>query len=121
MANRGRSVAMRCAEVCLTIVALVACRSNAVDRARPNDNRAAAGIARDGVLTLQLEAREATWYPDGDGGPSLQLPMFAEVGHAAQNPGPMIRVPAGTTIALSVHNALRNSTLVVYGLHTRPG
>src|SRR6185295_3684757 len=85
-----------------------------------NDNRAAAGMLRDGVLTLHLEARDATWYPDGNDGPGLLLPMFAEVGRAAQDPGPLIRVPAGTTIQVSVRNARRDSVLVVYGLHTRP-
>src|SRR6185369_14989318 len=46
--------------------------------------------------------------------------VFAERGREAQNPGPMIRVRAGTIIRLSVHNTIRDSTLVVYGLHTRP-
>jgi FtsP/CotA-like multicopper oxidase with cupredoxin domain len=49
------------------------------------------------------------------------MQMFAEAGKAPQNPGPLIRVPAGTTIKLSVHSALRDSVLVLYGLHTRPG
>ena len=46
--------------------------------------------------------------------------MFAEVGRQPQNPGPLIRVPAGTRIRVSVRNALGDSTLVVYGLSTRP-
>jgi manganese oxidase len=86
----------------------------------PNDNRVAAGTLRDGVLTLRLEARRARWAPDGDGGPSLVLPMFAQAGQQPQNPGPLIRVPAGTTIRVAVHNALDDSTVVVHGLGTRP-
>lgn len=90
-------------------------------RVVPNDNRTAGGRLENGVLTLALEVREARWYPDGESGPSLVMQMFAESGLAPQNPGPMIRVPAGTKIQLSLRNALRDSTLVVYGLHTRPG
>src|SRR5829696_4449215 len=91
------------------------------DRVVPNDNRVAAGVLRDGVLTLHLEARDGLWLPDGKDGPSVTLPMFAEVGHAPQNPGPLIRVPAGTTIRVSVRNSYRGSALVLRGLHTRPG
>ena len=90
-----------------------------VDRVVPNDNRVAAGALRNGVLTLTLDAREGTWFPDGNDGPSLTLPMFAEAGRAPRNPGPLIRVQSGTTIRVSVRNSLRDS-LVVYGLHTRP-
>lgn len=86
----------------------------------PNDNRVAAGTLRDGVLMVRLEAREALWRPDGADGPGLVLQVFAEAGRPAQNPGPLIRVPAGTTIRASVRNTLRDSALVLYGLHTRP-
>ena len=89
-------------------------------RAEPNDNRATAGTLLGDTLTLHLEARTARWYPDGDGTPSLVMPVFAERGHDPQNPGPLIRVPVGTTIRVSVTNALADSTLVVYGLATRP-
>jgi len=34
------------------------------------------------------------------------VPAFAEVGSAARIPGPLIRVAAGTEVALSLHNAL---------------
>jgi FtsP/CotA-like multicopper oxidase with cupredoxin domain len=87
----------------------------------PNDNRIAAGVLAKGVLTLRLEARLGRWYPDGAQGPSLVMPMFAEAGRPPRNPGPMIRVTSGTTIRVSVRNALSDSTLVVYGLMTRPG
>lgn len=100
-----------------------ACKRQSVsgaERARTNDNRVAGGVLQDGVLTLHLEARRGLWYPDEDDGPGLVMQMFAEAGHAPQNPGPLIRVTAGTRIDVTVRNALRDSTLVVYGLHTRP-
>ena len=99
-----------------------ACRTSAgsVEEVAPNDNRVPGGTLSGGVLTLRLEAKPARWSPDKDTGPSLILPMFAEVGGRPQNPGPLIRVPAGTRIRVSVRNALSDSTLVVYGLSTRP-
>jgi len=104
------------------LVAAVACRAatQGPERVVPNDNRVAAGTLAHDTLTVHLEAREGRWHPDGDDGPSLKVQIFAERGRPAQNPGPMIRVPAGTTIRLSLHSALRDSTLVVYGLQTRP-
>ena len=36
-----------------------------VDRVLPNDNRIAAGVLANGVLTLHLEARLGRWFPDG--------------------------------------------------------
>jgi len=103
-------------------LAVSACRPAVRHEARviPNDNRAPAGSLRDGVLTLHLEAREARWYPDGEGAPSIVMQFFAEAGKEPHNPGPLIRVPAGTTIRVSVHNMLRDSTLIVYGLARRP-
>ena len=103
-------------------LAVSACRPAVRHEARviPNDNRAPAGSLRDGILTLRLEAREARWYPDGEGGPSIVMQFFAEAGKQPRNPGPLIRVPDGTTIRVSVRNSLHDSTLVVYGLATRP-
>ncbi len=103
-------------------VIVIGCRDSRTGelRAVPNDNRTPAGKLWNGVLTLRLEALDARWSPDGDGAPSLVMQVFAEQGRQPQNPGPLIRVPAGTTIRVSMHNALRDSTLVVYGLATRP-
>ena len=86
------------------------------ERALINDNRAPAGMLASGVLTLDLEARVATWYPETDAGPSVDVQAFGEVGKAAQIPGPLIRVPAGTTVQLSLLNAIPNTMLVVHGL-----
>ena len=95
--------------------------ASTVDRVLPNDNRVAAGVLAKGVLTLRLESRLGEWFPDGPDGPSLVMPMFAEVGGAPRNPGPLIRVTSGTIIRVSIRNSLSDSTLVVYGLMTRPG
>jgi FtsP/CotA-like multicopper oxidase with cupredoxin domain len=87
----------------------------------PNDNRARAGVLRDGVLTLRLVAREAAWRPDGPAGCALTAHAFAEEGGPTRIPGPMIRVGAGTEIRVSVRNAL-SMPLWVRGLQDRrPG
>lgn len=85
-----------------------------------NDNRSPAGQLRDGVLTLRLEARTGTWYRENRGSPSLTMQAFGEAGRAPQIPAPLIRVPIGTAIHLTVRNAL-DAPLVVHGLHGRFG
>jgi manganese oxidase len=92
-----------------------------VDRAIPNDNRQAAGTVQDGVLSLDLEARMAEWHPDGDAAPGAEMMAFAEIGKPAQIPGPLVRVVAGTRVRGSLRNSLPNDTMLVYGLHARPG
>ncbi|HKP29472.1 MAG TPA: hypothetical protein VJU15_08710, partial [Gemmatimonadales bacterium] len=86
------------------------------ERAVINDNRQPAGVLKNGVLTLELEARVTRWYPHTDDGPSTEVQGFGEVGHSTQIPGPLIRVPAGTVIDLSLRNAVPNTTLMVHGL-----
>lgn len=86
-----------------------------------NDNRLPRGHLRDGVLTIELEAREGTWYPEERDGPGLHVQAFAEGGRCPEIPGPLIRVPEGTEISVDIRNTIPDATLVVHGLHTRPG
>jgi len=92
---------------------------SALPRASANDNRRPAGTLRDGKLDLKLEIVNAEWFPEAEGGPSLTMQAFAETGRAPEIPGPMIRVPEGTEIHVTLHNSL-DSEVVVHGLHTRP-
>src|SRR5688572_18740050 len=91
----------------------------AVERAAINDNRTAAGTLRGGVLTLDLEVREVDWRPDRDDQPGIVVRAFAERGKRASIPGPLIRVPEGTTIVPRVTNPATSGTLVLRGLSTR--
>ena len=84
----------------------------------PNDNRVAAGELRDGVLTVRLEAREGTLHPRGKDGPGIEIEALGEVGGSLSTPAPLIRVPAGTEVRVSVRNAL-DRPLLVRGLHDR--
>ena len=85
-----------------------------------NDNRRSAGTLRNGVLTVRLEARTGTWYPEGDKGVGLETAAWAEVGKPLQNPGPAIRVPVGTVVKASIHNTLAKP-LTVYGFGAARG
>jgi manganese oxidase len=84
----------------------------------PNDNRASGGRLAKGVFTLNLVAGEATWYPEGPSGPPILVHAFSEVGAPPRAPGPMIRVPAGTEMRISVHNTLA-VPLRLWGLQDR--
>ena len=81
----------------------------------PNDNRNPAGTRNGSVLTLQLEARTGVWYPEGPTGRGLEVAAFGEPGKPLQNPGPMIRVPVGTEVRISLRNSLERP-LTVFGL-----
>jgi len=83
---------------------------------QPNDNRQAAGKLAAGVLTLALETRSGVWHPEGAGSRGLDsVAAFAEVGQGMTTPGPLIRVPTGTTVRGTVHNTLGRA-LTVFGL-----
>lgn len=86
----------------------------------PNSNRTAAGRLERGVLRVRLVARTGMWYPEGAAGPGQVVHAFAEEGGPLTNPGPLIRVRAGTELRIGLRNELAD-TLVVHGLHTRPG
>src|SRR5205823_846574 len=85
-----------------------------------NDNRVAAGRIVKGVLTLNLEARDALWYPEEGASQPIPIAAFAEAGAAPRAPGPMIRVPAGTEMRITVHNALA-VPMRLWGLQDRSG
>ena len=87
-------------------------------QAMPNDNRHRAGTLRDGVLTVRLVARASAWRPDGASGCVLAVHAFAEEGRAAQVPGPLMRVRAGTEVRVSVRNTL-DAPIWMRGLQDR--
>jgi len=80
----------------------------------PNDNRRPVGTLEKGVLTVALEARLGRWYPEGEGGRTLDVAAFAEEGKPLSTPGPLVRVAVGTTVRATVHNRL-DKPLTVFG------
>jgi FtsP/CotA-like multicopper oxidase with cupredoxin domain len=91
-----------------------------VPRAVPNDNRRPAGNLRDGKLELNLEIVNARWYPEAEDGANTVVPALAEVGRAPEIPGPMVRVPEGTTVHITIRNTLARAQIFLHGLSTRP-
>ena len=112
--------------ISLTLLALILLtsagvrRSGAPERIQTHDNERPTGTLTDGVLRVQLDTRVGTWYPHGADGPSTEMLAFGEVGRPLQIPGPIIRVPAGTDVIVSLTNSLMDSTLTVHGLVPRP-
>ena len=85
---------------------------------RFNDNRVPAGTLAHGVLSVTLEARAGEWQPLGPGHKGVRIYVFGEVGKPLEDPGPLLRVPAGTEIRASVTNRT-DAVLVVHGLSRR--
>ena len=100
------------------------CQGTAVGDPLPriaaNTNQRAAGVLSKDGLTIELEIREGKFYPEDESGPSLQVFAFGERGQPPQIPGPMIRVPQGTRIHLTIHNLIARDVLI-HGMHSRPG
>ena len=67
---------------------------------------ARAGTLRDGVLTLELDAVSAAWPAGAGSTPGYPVEAFAERGKEPSLPGPLIRVPSGTVVRVSIRNTL---------------
>jgi FtsP/CotA-like multicopper oxidase with cupredoxin domain len=93
---------------------------NALPVIEANDNRKPAGVLRNDTLKINLVVQMARWYPEASDGPFVDVAALAEEGHAPTVPGPLIRVPTGTTIVATVRNSLTDSTAWVEGMMTRP-
>ncbi|MGQ0642454.1 MAG: multicopper oxidase domain-containing protein [Gemmatimonadaceae bacterium] len=78
----------------------------------PNDNRMPAGVLREGTLDLRLEARSVSWRPDNDTANTPTVLAFAEEGRRPSIPGPLIRVPQGTEVRITVRNSIPESAHV---------
>ena len=107
--------------VCLaTILAADPLSAQALGSIVANDNRVPGGELRDGVLTLRLELRRGVWHPEGETGEAIPVYAFGEQGQPLQVPGPLVRVPEGTLVEVSVHNTLAVPA-TLHGLREHPG
>jgi FtsP/CotA-like multicopper oxidase with cupredoxin domain len=82
--------------------------------AAPNDNTKPGGSLAGGILTLNLEARRTIWRPDGDSLPGREVLALGEASGPPVVPGPLVRVPAGTTVDLTIRNTLDRDTIVFH-------
>ena len=111
---------------CLLVILLIVCsRSVASDIPQvpviaANENRIPAGRLEGGVLTINLKLTSGDWYPEAEGGSSMKVDAFAEVGRTPEIPGPLIRVIQGTEIHATFHNLLP-ATAIIHGIHKHPG
>ncbi len=85
-----------------------------------NDNRVPAGKLVDGVLQLDLEITWGDFRVETIDRTGLRVAAIAESGKAPSVPGPLIRAEKGTIINVQVKNTLKDSTITVYGLQSRP-
>jgi FtsP/CotA-like multicopper oxidase with cupredoxin domain len=94
------------------LLGAVGSSSAPVNEAIPNNNRISGGRLVAGVLSLDLDARETVWYPEGQTSPGIPIYAFAEKGKQAQVPAPLVRVPAGTEIRVTIRNSLPKAMIV---------
>jgi manganese oxidase len=105
----------------LSIACLGLVSTSELQEIKSNDNSAAAGRLEAGVLTVNLTAAPGLWFPEEKEGPGHQVYAFGEEGRGLSTPGPMLRVPSGTEIKVSVANRIYGKPLQVHGLYDRPG
>ena len=85
-----------------------------------NDNTRPAGLLEGNVLTVRLYADVGSARPAGPKSTPIEIAAFGEEGAGLSAPGPIIRVREGTTVVLTLRNAL-GTALRVEGLCARPG
>jgi FtsP/CotA-like multicopper oxidase with cupredoxin domain len=109
-----------CFSAVFCLLAALALAQSPAEDIIANQNRTPAGKLENGALTLHLELRNGAWRPEADDGPKIFVQAIGEAGKPAQIPGPLMRMPTGTTVHVSVTNKLKEKAKV-YGLNTRPG
>jgi manganese oxidase len=83
-----------------------------------NDNEEPGGRLQGNRFTIDLEVVRAEWRYLGAEAEGTEVLAFREAGRAPLNPGPLIRVPLGTQMSVTVRNPL-DRALVVHGLGER--
>jgi FtsP/CotA-like multicopper oxidase with cupredoxin domain len=84
-----------------------------------SDQRTASGLAFGDTLDLQIDIRRAMLQAEGPDGPGVEVVTFAQAGRVPTVPGPLARVPHGTTVLARVCNTLAD-TVWLLGL-SAPG
>lgn len=91
------------------------CRADELPAVRTHENRQPAGVLKNGTLVLNLRAARGLWRPEKESGPALTIEAFGERDGALTAPAPLIRVPEGAAIVVSLRNDL-DLPLTVHGL-----
>lgn len=85
---------------------------------QPNDNTSIAGTLAHGTRKIELDVRRSDWRIEGPDGPGLRVAAIGEAGRMPTIPAPLLRVEAGTRLAVTVRNRLP-AAVTVFGLHAR--
>ena len=101
-------------------LAIVVSACSRLPEVAANDNRKAAGTLTSDTLVLNLVVQNGRWHPEAPDGPHVDAEFLGEEGGPPQVPAPLIRVPTGTIISVSLRNATTDSTVWFHGLFTRP-
>jgi FtsP/CotA-like multicopper oxidase with cupredoxin domain len=104
----------------ILIVTLSAAAAQALEVVKPNDNLEAAGDLAGGKLQLHLVAERAIWHPETERNPGIEIHAFRERDGPLQNPAPMVRIPEGTEVSVTIENGIPGTTLEVHGFQQRP-
>lgn len=86
-----------------------------VVKAAVHQNTVSAGRMVDGRWRVELNVVESAWKPEGVDDPEVPVLAFAETGRAPLVPGPLIRVPRGTPVTITLRNKT-DSALLIGGL-----
>lgn len=101
-----------------TVAIVLACSSTSPPFVQPNDLQHSAGMVVGDTVRVSLVAQVARWRPDTTSEHWVLAETFGEEGSAPSIPGPLIRLPAGGRLALTVRNTL-SDTLLLIGLGAR--
>lgn len=110
--------------VAVTLIAS-ACSPGPVDtvssKVITHDNTTPAG-SRDGdTTTVNLAVRQGNWFPETEQDTSAVVWAFAENDGPPMIPGPLLRMPTGTSVRVIARNTNSTDTLRLHGLFARPG
>ena len=89
-----------------------------------NDNRRAAGSRHGDTVVVRLAMKMARWYPEDSGGVHADVYALSDASRdesaPPQIPAPLMRVPSGTVLDVTVRNTRADTAIWVFGLHERP-
>jgi FtsP/CotA-like multicopper oxidase with cupredoxin domain len=77
-------------------------------------------LVNNSILELNLEVVWSDFYIETNERPGLRVITIGENGKAPTVPAPFIRVETGTSIHVTLHNTLKDSTITFFGLQKRP-
>lgn len=86
-----------------------------------HDNVHPAGTLAHDTLRLALVTREGWWNAGLEGDSGATVWTLTQPDSAPSIPAPLLRVPTGTTVSVTLRNTHRDSTLRVHGLVAHPG